>query len=393
MLTKRPSQFAAKLLEKYSRGTPAGVYDDLWNTIKALANEDYGDALHGYSVECTDGTSVSLETYLELVFMSICVHNVDPESAFSIVGHKLKIAPNTGLSALSAHLCAKKNPATVSAAVFEERYKEAQQEEATFKKRKAQFKGDLKGDEAGVMAERAKLEKAKGERLTVTDNDVELLQQKTARQLQPRTQKPKAPTKAPQNESENEQPPVRKNSQHIRGRIHHIGLPEKMLGKEVGEGDMGEGDDDDDNDNGMEDGTVYGDPSFNNDDDDDEVAEILNEMKEAAAEGEAAAATMRAQIQEDEENDANSTWFPCVVCPNRGTLQTNAGWHCKECPASPCLQPCTAPHGPAQPRMALHSPHMHPTRNPSQPYPRALSSPAPIPCGNARSATMQCWSM
>lgn len=58
--------------------------------------------------------------YLEAVFLAICIHNVDPERAFSIIHSYVKDCPNAGLPAIAARLADVCNPALVSPASAEE---------------------------------------------------------------------------------------------------------------------------------------------------------------------------------------------------------------------------------------------------------------------------------
>ena len=122
----------------------------VWKAIKSLARAQRGNKLEDYTVPTQDGGTVTLRLYLSLIFWCICVHNVDSESAFSIIGHKLGIAANTRIEGLANHLMAKKNPQVVSAAVFEARYKDTQADTissyATY---------NTAADPAGVMAAQA----------------------------------------------------------------------------------------------------------------------------------------------------------------------------------------------------------------------------------------------
>ena len=113
----------------------------VWKAITSLAKLERGNKLENYMIPTTEGGSVTLQLYLSLVYWCICIHNVDSESAFSIIGHKLKIAPNTRLEGLSVHLMNTKNARVVTAAVFEARYKDAKTDAITSYATKPQFKG------------------------------------------------------------------------------------------------------------------------------------------------------------------------------------------------------------------------------------------------------------
>ena len=152
LLTKSPSAMAKRIVREAPNDDEACEYvpPAVWEAIKSLAEGKRGNKLENYSIPTEDGGTTTLRLYLSLVYWCICIHNVDSESAFSIIGHKLKIAANTRLEGLANHLMTKKNPQVVSAAVFEARYKDTRTDTissyATYSNA---------ADPAGVMAAQA----------------------------------------------------------------------------------------------------------------------------------------------------------------------------------------------------------------------------------------------
>ena len=91
-----------------------------------------------------------------------------------MLGAKLKKAPNTKVGGLTAHLQQTKNPRTVTAGMFEQRYKEASSALQEMSKVKPLFEGDTTGDVAGVVHAWGNIEAEHGEKVSCEIDDSHL---------------------------------------------------------------------------------------------------------------------------------------------------------------------------------------------------------------------------
>ena len=83
---------AKALIKKYGKKTPSGIPRAVWRDVVNLSKS--GELYRDYA---------KTTAYLEKTFLGLCVHNVDPERTFNVVGAFLKTAPNAKEFCISAH--------------------------------------------------------------------------------------------------------------------------------------------------------------------------------------------------------------------------------------------------------------------------------------------------
>jgi hypothetical protein len=176
-----PVLVARKLTRKY-KNVPKYVPAEVWSAICDMAEE--GDDNWGKYPVTLNGHKVNLKVYLEAVFLAICIHNVDPERAFSIIHAYVKHCPNAGLPAIAAHLATRVNPPTCSAEVYEAKKKEGQ-EKQLIKPVGKLFEGDKKGDTGDTMKSLKSLEDKYGSK-EITDEEHTMILSKAHKLLKPR---------------------------------------------------------------------------------------------------------------------------------------------------------------------------------------------------------------
>jgi hypothetical protein len=121
---------ASDLCAKYTNedgdvSQPSGINTSLWEAVLCFSKKEHGDEMEDYTIILHDDRTVDLHTYVEAMFLSVCIHNADPERSFSILNHYLKRAPNARLHALSAYLRMKLNPSTVTVEQYSKEKKKA----------------------------------------------------------------------------------------------------------------------------------------------------------------------------------------------------------------------------------------------------------------------------
>ena len=183
---------ARKILKK-STALPKYVPEQVWAIICSIADpvSGGGDDLMQYEITMQDRT-VNFKTYLEGVFLAICIHNVDPERAFSIIHAYVKRCPNAGIPAIGARLNDAINPPLCSPEIFEAKKKEAQGMGLAQPVNKL-HNTDTKGDTGNVMKSHKSLKEKHGSKMVVSNaehddilrNSKKLLHRKEKRKAEP----------------------------------------------------------------------------------------------------------------------------------------------------------------------------------------------------------------
>ena len=191
----RAPSIAKKLTRKYLQ-LPEHVPEQVWLNICCIAQT--GDNLEDYDITL-HGKTMNFKVYLEAVFLAICIHNVDPERAFSIIHSYVKDCPNAGLPAIAARLADVCNPALVSPEIFLAQKKEAAQIQVQQPAKKLHA-NDRKGDTGGVMKSHNMLVAA-GKKREATEEECAKILRNANKILKPR-EKRKAECSEPEPEPE-----------------------------------------------------------------------------------------------------------------------------------------------------------------------------------------------
>jgi hypothetical protein len=125
--------------ERKHNGVPVWV----WKQLESLANN-----LGTNTGKIAD--LPELHKWLECTYLVICIHNVDPERAFSIVHRKLGNAPATLVKCLSAWLRNSVNPLMATPQLYDKHAKEARQVVKAEKQRGKKRAMDPADDRIGI---------------------------------------------------------------------------------------------------------------------------------------------------------------------------------------------------------------------------------------------------